>query len=172
MFPVRRTTAVALVVVGLIAGACAAPAPSETPADSARPTSAEASNVEQVLPTGFCAVIVKHIHRFADMDPELATVLDPPLSGAPFRVTMATESNLGSASASVSVFGENWGNEVNVTETSPDGTDQWYTYASRPRPDQSMTASLTEVGTHVIRMSSTTNECAATLVFEVAEPTQ
>ena len=125
--------------------------------------------IPQVLPTGDCALVVKQVHRFADMEPELSTILDAPALGAPYRVALERRGR-GGPSISVSVFGESWGMGVHVIETPPDGIMSIYTNANRPRPNQSMTTELSKVGTHVLELSSISTDCTATLVFEVTDP--
>ncbi len=123
----------------------------------------------QNVPTGACAVVVKQVHRFEDMQPELATILDEPLFGAPYRVRMEPLPQ-GFIGVGVSVFGANWGQSVDVHRIGPDGTTETYSQVNRPRPTESMTAMFKQVGTHVIEVSSAANDCAATLVFEVVGP--
>ena len=67
----------------------------------------------------------------------------------------------------ISVFGKEWGPSVHVIRTEPDGTQEKYTNSNRPRANQSMTAGLRELGTHIFKVSSASNDCAATLVFDV-----
>lgn len=142
---------------------------SETPVSGATAPSTRPEVVPlQDLPTGDCAIVVKHVHRSQDMQPELATILSAPPDRAPYELVMATNPG-GSEAASVSVFGEGWAPEVHIVEIAPDGTSHTSTNANRPRFNQSWTKTFTEAGTYVIRLSSGSNDCAATLVFKVSE---
>lgn len=165
----RRTVVIALLLLLLLTSACGTAPPSEPTATPSTTTRAVATAPAQDVPTGACAVVVKQVHRFEDMQPELATILDAPLFGAPYRVRMEPlpPSFIG---VGVSVFGANWGQSVDVQRIGPDGATERYTNTNRPRANQSMTAMFRQVGTHVIEVSSASNECAATLVFEVVGP--
>ena len=159
-----------LVVFGLAISACAAPAPSASPSIPPDPTAAEAS---QAPPpphsTGACALTVKQVHVPQDMNPELevATTLNPPPLGTPYRVRM-TEDRAGTPAAFVNTFGEDWDGSIHVVETGPGGTVNEHTLGRRMEGHGWGTA-FTEAGMHVIELSSPHNGCAATLVFEVAE---
>lgn len=162
-----RLSVSSVVAVGLMVSACGADAPSATQTNPEN--SAEA--IAQVLPTGDCALVVKRVRHVEDIgDPEVAAILDAPPLDAAYRVELDMEPVSGMPWAGISVFGENWGTEVHVFQTAPNGTVESYTNANRPRHNQSMTAAFTEVGTYVIEMWSTSTDCAATLVFEVTEP--
>ena len=164
-----RVSLLAAVMLALLALGCGDGVPPESPAAAVEPTEAATSVPAQSLPTGRCAVIVKQVHRLADIKPELATVLGAPFHREPYRLEMEQREGFG-IGTTVSVFGVNWGPSVHVVEIGPDGTREAYTNGNRPRPNQSMTAGFREAGTHVIEVSSASNECAATLVFEVAGP--
>lgn len=127
---------------------------------------AEAS---QVAPpphsTGACALTVKQVHVPEPF--EVATTLDPPPVGTPYRVRM-TEDRAGTPAAFVNTFGEDWDGSIHVVETGPGGTVNEHTLGRRMEGHGWGTAFI-EVGRHVIDLSSARNSCAATLVFEVAE---
>lgn len=165
----RRSLAF-LVVVGLATSACAASAPRATLPNPPELTSAEAS---QLPPpphsTGLCALIVKQVDVFEDVIPEVATTLDPPPLGMPYRVRM-TGDRTGTPVAIVAAFGADWGAWIDVVETGPGGGVNEYVQPAGSGHEQWGTG-FTEVGTHVIELSSPRNDCAATLVFEVAEAT-
>lgn len=118
----------------------------------------------QVPPSEACALTVKWIHVYDDMGSNsVETVLDPPPLRAPYRVSMDQEI-LGRPAAQVIVDGDRWPSIVSAVMTAPDGTQDSY---GLDTPAGGWHKVFYEVGTYVVELSSTQNECKATLVFEV-----
>jgi hypothetical protein len=193
----RRVTLVVIVVAALATGACggmsppvesipatasaATTVPSSTPTraptavPTAAPTGSQGPNDAALvdLPTGECALEVRHVHIPDDMHPEVATILDPPSGGAAFQVDRDFLLN-GTPVAWVSAVGDGWSGFNSQSMIGPDGTQSEQPSSSRPFNQGPMNdrnviwqRPLYEVGRHVVHLSSHDLKCEATLVFEV-----